>query len=190
MRVRAAAARLRRGAVRRPGDARAGAAAGRRGGVRGRDHPRQGRLHGQRGVLVRRQKLCRQHNTLFIADEVQTGLGRTGKMWAHEHYGLEPRHRHGVEGAVRRLRARRGDVVLGRDLRPRVLEDGAGGRALDDVRAQSARHGGRARDVAGARRRRDRRPSAARSGEAFTEGARTRSSSGTSCSARSAARGS
>ncbi len=36
------------------------------------------------------EKLCRQHNTLFIADEVQTGLGRTGKMWAHEHYGLRP----------------------------------------------------------------------------------------------------
>ncbi|HLI44662.1 MAG TPA: aspartate aminotransferase family protein [Acidimicrobiales bacterium] len=36
------------------------------------------------------QRLCRQHHTLFVADEVQTGLGRTGRMWAHEHYGLEP----------------------------------------------------------------------------------------------------
>jgi ornithine--oxo-acid transaminase len=36
------------------------------------------------------QRLCRQHRTLFVADEVQTGLGRTGRMWAHEHYGLEP----------------------------------------------------------------------------------------------------
>lgn len=36
------------------------------------------------------ERLCRQHHTLFVADEVQTGLGRTGKMWAHEHYGLEP----------------------------------------------------------------------------------------------------
>jgi acetylornithine/succinyldiaminopimelate/putrescine aminotransferase len=36
------------------------------------------------------QSLCRQYGTLFVADEVQTGLGRTGKMWAYEHYGLAP----------------------------------------------------------------------------------------------------
>ncbi|MGO9560030.1 MAG: aspartate aminotransferase family protein [Acidimicrobiales bacterium] len=36
------------------------------------------------------ERLCRQYSTLFVADEVQTGLGRTGKMWAHEHYGLHP----------------------------------------------------------------------------------------------------
>jgi acetylornithine/succinyldiaminopimelate/putrescine aminotransferase len=36
------------------------------------------------------QALCRQFGTLFVADEVQTGLGRTGKLWAYEHYGLEP----------------------------------------------------------------------------------------------------
>ncbi len=38
----------------------------------------------------RAQELCRSHGTLMIADEVQTGLGRTGKMWAHEHYGIQP----------------------------------------------------------------------------------------------------
>ena len=36
------------------------------------------------------QALCKQYGALVIADEVQTGLGRTGKMWAHEHYGMSP----------------------------------------------------------------------------------------------------
>lgn len=34
--------------------------------------------------------LCRRHGALFIADEVQTGLGRTGRMWAFEHANIEP----------------------------------------------------------------------------------------------------
>ncbi|MDZ7715602.1 MAG: aspartate aminotransferase family protein [Balneolaceae bacterium] len=36
------------------------------------------------------QELCRQHNTLLIIDEVQTGMGRTGKMFGFEHFELEP----------------------------------------------------------------------------------------------------
>lgn len=36
------------------------------------------------------QQLCRQYETLMVADEVQTGLGRTGKFFACEHWGIEP----------------------------------------------------------------------------------------------------
>jgi acetylornithine/succinyldiaminopimelate/putrescine aminotransferase len=36
------------------------------------------------------QQLCREHGTLLIADEVQTGLGRTGRWWGFEHWRLEP----------------------------------------------------------------------------------------------------
>ncbi len=36
------------------------------------------------------QELCRRHKTLFVADEVQVGMGRTGKFFAHEHWGVEP----------------------------------------------------------------------------------------------------
>jgi ornithine--oxo-acid transaminase len=38
----------------------------------------------------RAQALCRKYGTLFICDEVQTGLGRTGKWFAFEHWNLEP----------------------------------------------------------------------------------------------------
>src|ERR1700720_1404258 len=36
------------------------------------------------------QEICRQHGILFIADEVQSGIGRTGKFFAIEHYGVAP----------------------------------------------------------------------------------------------------
>ena len=36
------------------------------------------------------QRICRQHGILFILDEVQSGMGRTGKWWASEYAGVEP----------------------------------------------------------------------------------------------------
>jgi 4-aminobutyrate aminotransferase / (S)-3-amino-2-methylpropionate transaminase / 5-aminovalerate transaminase len=40
---------------------------------------------------ARLQELCRRHGILYVDDEVQAGVGRTGRMWAIEHYdGVEP----------------------------------------------------------------------------------------------------
>ncbi|HPQ89665.1 MAG TPA: L-lysine 6-transaminase [Candidatus Mcinerneyibacteriales bacterium] len=36
------------------------------------------------------QKICRDNDILFILDEVQSGMGITGKMWAHEYYDIQP----------------------------------------------------------------------------------------------------
>ena len=35
-------------------------------------------------------RLCKKHNILFAVDEVQTGMGRTGKLFCYEHYGFVP----------------------------------------------------------------------------------------------------
>jgi 4-aminobutyrate aminotransferase / (S)-3-amino-2-methylpropionate transaminase / 5-aminovalerate transaminase len=36
------------------------------------------------------KELCEQHGILYVDDEVQSGVGRTGPVWAIEHYGVEP----------------------------------------------------------------------------------------------------
>lgn len=54
-------------------------------------------IQGESGVLPAdsafleaARRLCDQHQALLIFDEVQTGMGRTAKLFAHEHYGVTP----------------------------------------------------------------------------------------------------
>lgn len=53
-------------------------------------------IQGEAGIIVpnsdffpKIRKLCDKHNVLLIVDEVQTGLGRTGKLLCQEHYGVK-----------------------------------------------------------------------------------------------------
>ncbi len=54
-------------------------------------------VQGEGGIVVpdddflpRLRRICDEHGILLVADEVQSGMGRTGKMWAIEHWGVEP----------------------------------------------------------------------------------------------------
>src|SRR5438270_14092959 len=42
------------------------------------------------GWLSEIRELCDRHGILLVADEIQTGMGRTGRMWAMEHDGVTP----------------------------------------------------------------------------------------------------
>ena len=43
-----------------------------------------------REYVLQAHQLCQKHEVLFVIDEVQTGIGRTGKLFCYEHYGIEP----------------------------------------------------------------------------------------------------
>ncbi|MEX1230294.1 MAG: aspartate aminotransferase family protein [Planctomycetaceae bacterium] len=49
-----------------------------------------GSYHPPAAYLQLLQRFCRDHNVMFILDEVQANFGRTGKMYAFEAYGIEP----------------------------------------------------------------------------------------------------
>ncbi len=42
------------------------------------------------GYLQRVREICTRHGTLLVADEIQTGMGRTGKLWGVDHSGIAP----------------------------------------------------------------------------------------------------
>lgn len=54
-------------------------------------------IQGEGGVIIPRvgflkdaYDICQEHNVLFIADEIQTGFGRTGQLFASDHEGIKP----------------------------------------------------------------------------------------------------
>ncbi len=109
------------------------------------------------GYLQGAQELCRRYGTLFVLDEIQTGLGRTGRWFALEHWGLEP-------DFVLVGKALSGGYmpVAAMVTTPRDLPAGGGHarallRAPVDVRAQPPVDGGRPGDAAHHRARPPRR---------------------------------
>lgn len=46
--------------------------------------------HFRREFLQALRRLCDEHEILLIFDEIQTGVGLTGRFWAHEHFGVRP----------------------------------------------------------------------------------------------------
>ncbi len=92
------------------------------------------------------RELCDRHGILLVCDEVQSGMGRSGTMWAIEQEGVDARHHHRRQGHRERAAA-------GRDDRPRRRDDVGSGRARIDLRrlARAVRGGPRdaRRDRAG-----------------------------------------
>jgi 4-aminobutyrate aminotransferase-like enzyme len=72
-----------------------------------------GSYHPQPAYLQLLERFCREHDIVFILDEVQANFGRTGELFAFSHYGLEP-----------------DIVVLGKGLGNGIPVDAAVGRAV------------------------------------------------------------
>ena len=96
-------------------------------------------------------ELCRKYGTLFVADEIQTGVGRTGKFLAIDHYGVEP------DMVVLAKALSGGHVPVGvgahaqMDFRQGIRPHGPRRRARLDLRQERSRHGGGHRDAGCAR---------------------------------------
>ncbi len=103
------------------------------------------------GYLAGVQERCRAAGTLFVCDEVQTGLGRTGRFFALEHStaGAGPRLRR--EGALRRNGADRRHAGLPRRDGGGLRQHGARGPPRLHLRRQRPRRRGRAGHAAGYR---------------------------------------
>lgn len=71
-----------------------------------------GSYHPQKEYLQLLEQFCREHDLIFILDEVQANFGRTGQMYAFSHYGVEP-----------------DVVILGKGLGNGIAVDAAVGRA-------------------------------------------------------------
>ncbi len=90
------------------------------------------------GYLAECARICRERNVLLVCDEIQTGMGRTGKFLACEHENVQARRRHPRQGAGRR-------IVAGLGARRHRQSDAGlrAGRPWQHVRRQSACRRGR-----------------------------------------------
>ena len=108
----------------------------------------EGGVHGH-DFVARAATLCREHGILLVIDEVQTGFGRTGRLFACEHYGHD-----GHDVLTPDILCLAKGIAAGFPMGAIVVRDGlefAAGHARLDVRWQSARvrgreHGARHRD--------------------------------------------